>query len=106
MTDRPTRAEPRGARVLALLTGVLVFACALAGLSAAPRSARAASGSSGPTFITVLDTSVSNFNPFLAFEQGEIDTNDMIYPTLTFGNEKNLPGPWLAKSWTVSSDKL
>jgi peptide/nickel transport system substrate-binding protein len=105
MTGRPPRAEPLNARVLALLTGVLVFVCAVVGMSAAPGAARAAS-SSKSTFITVLDTSVSNFNPFLAFEQGEIDTNDMIYPTLTFGNEKNLPGPWLAKSWTVSSDKL
>jgi peptide/nickel transport system substrate-binding protein len=106
MTDRPPRAAPRGARVLALLTGVLVFVCAVAGLSAVPGSARAAGSSSRSTFITVLDTSVSNFNPFLSFEQGEIDTLDMIYPTLTFGTEKNLPGPYLATSWSPSANKL
>jgi peptide/nickel transport system substrate-binding protein len=106
MTDRPPRAAPRGARVLALLTGVLVFVCAVAGLSAVPGPARAAGSSSRSTFITVLDTSVSNFNPFLSFEQGEIDTLDMIYPTLTFGTEKNLPGPYLATSWSPSANKL
>jgi peptide/nickel transport system substrate-binding protein len=105
MTDSPSRLEPGlHARVVALLAGVLVFVCAVVGLTAAPGAARAASSNS--TFITVLDTSVSNFNPFLAFEQGEIDTNDMIYPTLTFGNEHNLPGPWLATSWSTSANKL
>lgn len=105
MTDRPSRLELRlHARVVALLAGALVFVCAGVGLTAAG-SARAASSSKN-TFIGELDTSVSNFNPFLAFEQGEIDTNDMIYPTLTFGNERNLPGPWLAKSWSISPNKL
>jgi peptide/nickel transport system substrate-binding protein len=103
MTDSPPRAAPVRARALALLVAVLAFACAAATLSAAPGTARA---SSGPTFITELNTSVSNFNPFLSFEQGEIDTLDMIYPTLTFGNEKNLPAPYLATSWSTSPNKL
>jgi peptide/nickel transport system substrate-binding protein len=100
MTDSPSRVEPR------LRARVLVFVCAVACLSAAPGSARAAGNPARDTYITTLDTSVSNFNPFLSFEQGEIDTLDMIYPTLTYGNEKNLPGPYLATSWTTSPNKL
>lgn len=106
MTDRLFRAHPLRARVRALLAGILALACAVAASVAAPSAAQAAGGSSGSTFIGTLDTSVSNFNPFLSFEQGEIDTLDMIYPSLTFGNEKNLPGPWLAKSWSISPNKL
>ena len=107
MTDCPSRVEPRlRARAVALLAGALAFVCAAVGLSTAPGAARAASSSSNTTFIGELTTSVSNFNPFLAFEQGEIDTLDMIYPTLTFGNEQNLPGPYLATSWKPSASKL
>jgi peptide/nickel transport system substrate-binding protein len=110
MTARPLRVEPRlRPRAFAprtLLAGVLALVWAVAGLSAAPGTARAAGSSNGSTFITTLDTSVSNFNPFLSFEQGEIDTLDMVYPTLTFGNEQNLPGPWLSTSWSPSANKL
>jgi peptide/nickel transport system substrate-binding protein len=106
MTDSPSCAQPLRARALALLVGVLALVCAVAALAAAPGAARAAGSSSRDTFIGTLDTSVSNFNPFLSFEQGEIDTLDMIYPTLTFGNDKNLPGPYLAKSWTIAPNKL
>jgi peptide/nickel transport system substrate-binding protein len=86
------------------LAAVAVAAVAV-GVSAAATAA-ASSTSANDTFITTLDTSVSTFNPFLAFEQGEIDTIDMIYPTLTFGREDNSPGPWLATSWSTSKDKL
>jgi peptide/nickel transport system substrate-binding protein len=106
MTPTPSRVEPLRARALALLVGALAFVCAVAGLSGSPGAARAAGGSSGKTFITTLDTTVSTFNPFMSFEQGEIDTEMMIYPSLTFPNEHNLMGPYLAKSWSVSPDKL
>jgi peptide/nickel transport system substrate-binding protein len=109
MTDTAPRVAdtPRlHARRLALVTGVLAFACALVAFSASSGPARASASSSGKTFITTLGTSVSTFNPFLSFEQGELDTEEMIYPSLTFSNEQNLPGPYLAKSWSVSANKL
>ncbi|MGH2909471.1 MAG: hypothetical protein ACRDK8_09265, partial [Solirubrobacteraceae bacterium] len=60
MTPTPSRVKPLRARALALLVGALAFVCAVAGLSASPGAARAAGSSSGRTFITVLNTSVSN----------------------------------------------
>ncbi len=102
MTVALSRLRMRSIAVLAVCLGAIAGWLAVGSVS----PAAAASTSRGSTFITTLDTSVSTFNPFLAFEQGEIDTLDMIYPTLTFGNEKNLPGPWLATSWTTSANKL
>ena len=106
------RARAVASRLHARAAGVAVGAAALAcgaglALGAPAASAKTTQASpSNSTFITTLGTSVSNFNPFLSFEQGEIDTLDMIYPTLTFGNERNEPAPWLATSWSTSANKL
>jgi peptide/nickel transport system substrate-binding protein len=72
--------------------------------AAAPASA--ASNSSGSTLRVVADTSISTFNPFLAYFNGELNVLGNIYPTLTTINEKSQPAPYLATSWSVSPDNL
>jgi peptide/nickel transport system substrate-binding protein len=70
-------------------------------VSAAPASA------SSPTTLRVeADTSISTFNPFTAYYNGELNVLGSIYPTLTTLNQQGLPQPYLAQSWSVSSNQL
>lgn len=92
-----------------VLGAALAAICSLtiAGASLlASTSAGAAAKSSGKSFTTTLYTTVSTFNPFLAYFNGETEVLSVIYPTLTWFNAKNQPVPYLARSWTVSSNKL
>ena len=102
-----------GSRARAKRSALTVTAAALLGvaLAAGPAigaagPASAASSSSGSTLRVVADTSISTFNPFLAYFNGELNVLGNIYPTLTTINEKGLPAPYLATSWSVSADKL
>ncbi len=92
----------RSARIItaaALLLG--------AGGAAAVASAAAPASASAPSTLRVeADTSISTFNPFLAYFNGELNVLGNIYPTLTTINEQGQPAPYLATSWSTSPDKL
>jgi peptide/nickel transport system substrate-binding protein len=50
-------------------------------------------------------TGFATFNPFLAYAQGDLDVIDSIYPALTRQGPDGTPLPYLATSWTMSSNK-
>jgi peptide/nickel transport system substrate-binding protein len=90
-----------------------VAALAAAGLAAATLLAGQLSGTSaqaadsGTTTLTLpADTQMTTFNPFLSYYDGELNVIGAIYPALTMLDEKGEPVPYLADSWTTSSDKL
>src|SRR3954469_25368289 len=90
-----------------------VAALAAAGLVAATLAGRQLAGGSAPgagagtTPLTVpADTQMTTFNPFLSYYDGELNVIGAIYPALTMLDDKGEPIPYLAKSWTTSSDKL
>ncbi|GAB3056734.1 ABC transporter substrate-binding protein [Intrasporangium mesophilum] len=84
----------------ALATGALVGAL---GFAAGVPSASAATET---TLRVGLSTEISTLNPFLAYFDGELNTFGDIYPALTSLDINGKPGPYLADSWTTSSDKL
>jgi peptide/nickel transport system substrate-binding protein len=92
----------RSARFIAAAAVGLGVACGALVASAAPF----ASASSGTTLRVEADTSISTFNPFLAYYNGELNVLGSIYPTLTTINEQGQPAPYLATSWSTSADKL
>lgn len=98
--------HPRGIgrRLLAVSLAVLCSFSVLIALGASV--AGAAPKQSGKSFTTTLYTTVSTFNPFLAYFDGETEVLTVIYPTLTWFNAENEPVPYLARSWTVSANKL
>lgn len=97
------------ARAAAALTAILLLASAAfapppAAASSAPPTASAESGS---TLRVAMDGSgVDTLNPFLAYFNGSFDIFGAIYPTLTTIGYNGTPGPYLAKSWTLSPDHL
>ncbi len=88
----------------------LILALGAAAVGAAQPAAAAFSAttapSSGSTLRIAADTSISTFNPFLAYFNGELNVLGSIYPTLTTINEQGQPAPYLATSWTTSANKL
>jgi peptide/nickel transport system substrate-binding protein len=76
-----------------------------AGLATAA-SVTPASAASPTTLRVEADTSISTFNPFLAYYNGELNVLGSIYPSLTTLNEQGQPQPYLATSWTTSADQL
>src|SRR5215472_11629195 len=102
---RAGRAARATRRRIAQSVGLcLVMGAGLAAASFAP--ANAAPKPSSTTLTVEADTSISTFNPFLAYFNGELNILGSIYPSLTTLNENGQPRPYLAKSWTVSSDQL
>lgn len=97
-----------GRRVLVASAAALLAGSTLAGILLAlqPAASGTTPKSNGKTFVTTLYTSVSTFNPFLAYFAGETEVLTDIYPTLTWFNADNEPVPYLARSWSVSADKL
>jgi peptide/nickel transport system substrate-binding protein len=102
-----------GSRARAKRSALTVTAAALLGValvagpaigSAGPASA--ASSSSGSTLRIEAQTSFSTFNPFEAYFDGDLEVINEIYPMLTSSNEAGHPIPYLARKWTISSDKL
>jgi peptide/nickel transport system substrate-binding protein len=82
------------------MSALCVAALALVG--AAP-SANAASES---TLIVEGDTFKNNFNPWTSYVSGDRDILTNIYPSLTYLDADQKPAPYLADSWTTSSDGL
>jgi peptide/nickel transport system substrate-binding protein len=91
-------------RIAALVATGVGAALMLAGPLAA---SRAQADSSSETTLTVpADTQMTTFNPFLSYYDGELNVLGAIYPTLTMLDNEGKPTPYLADSWTTSSDKL
>jgi peptide/nickel transport system substrate-binding protein len=99
-TPHPRRRRSVAALVVAGLAAAMLLAGQVAG-----GSAQAASGDT--TTLTVnADTQMTTFNPFLSYYDGELNVIGAIYPALTMLNDQGEPVPYLADSWTTSSDKL
>ncbi|PZS35643.1 MAG: peptide ABC transporter substrate-binding protein, partial [Pseudonocardiales bacterium] len=83
------------------ISAALLFAASAVG--AAPT----ASAAPEKTLTAALDGSgIDTLNPFLSFFDGALNTFGMIYPALNSLDRLGKPGPYLAKSWTTSSDQL
>jgi peptide/nickel transport system substrate-binding protein len=91
-------------RIATWISLCLVLAGGLASAALVP--AAAAPKPSSTTLEVEADTSISTFNPFLAYFNGELNVLGSIYPTLTTLNQQGQPEPYLATSWTTSADKL
>jgi peptide/nickel transport system substrate-binding protein len=91
-----------------LLAGVLssVLLLAMAFVGALVGEAGSATAASSSTLNVAADTSITTFNPFLSYYDGELAIIGNIYPTLTSIDSKGTPVPYLAKSWSTSADKL
>jgi peptide/nickel transport system substrate-binding protein len=101
----PVRRRP--ARLVAAACAAAALALSAAGAAAvavAPAAAASAS-SSGSTLRVQASTSFSTFNPFTAYFNGDLEVISAIYPTLTATNQKGLPVPYLANSWSVSANQ-
>ena len=100
----------RSARSVTMAAFGLILALGAAAVGTAHPAAAAFSAttapSSGSTLRIAADTSISTFNPFLAYFNGELNVLGSIYPTLTTINEQGQPAPYLATSWTTSANKL
>ena len=103
MTTTTTGGSTR--RRMAALAAAGVAAAALIAGQLAGGSAHADS-SSDTTLTVTADTQMTTFNPFLSYYDGELDVIGTIYPALTMLDDKGEPIPYLADSWTTSSDKL
>jgi peptide/nickel transport system substrate-binding protein len=95
-------ASRRAARYVTAAALGMSLACGAAVAGAVP----AASASSTTTLRVEADTSISTFNPFLAYFNGELNVLGNIYPSLTTINQQGQAVPYLATSWSTSADKL
>jgi peptide/nickel transport system substrate-binding protein len=94
----------RRRRVAALAVAAVTAATISAGLLAGPSASAASSGDS--TLTVQADTQMTTFNPFLSYYDGELNVIGAIYPALTMLDDQGQPEPYLADSWSTSSDKL
>jgi peptide/nickel transport system substrate-binding protein len=89
----------------ALIAGALGATTLLA--AAVLDTTPSASAASNQTLTAAMNFSgIDTLNPFLAYFDGALDTFDMIYPALTHLETDGKAGPYLAKSWSTSADKL
>lgn len=84
----------------------VVAALALPLSATALSSPAALAADSGTTLHVAADTQITTFNPFLSYYDGELDILGNIYPALNRLDKDGKAVPYLADSWTTSSDKL
>jgi peptide/nickel transport system substrate-binding protein len=66
-----------------------------------------AAGAAAESTLVVQGASFkSNFNPWTSYVEGDKDILTNIYPSLTYLDASQKPQPYLADSWTTSSDGL
>jgi peptide/nickel transport system substrate-binding protein len=94
----------RHRRRLALLAVGMSVATLLAG-QLATSDARAAD-SGGTTLTVPSGGQMTTFNPFLSYYSSELSVIGAMYPALTMLDNEGKPVPYLADSWTTSSDQL
>jgi peptide/nickel transport system substrate-binding protein len=93
-------------RRLARRVGAAAVSVLLVGGLALFGQAPAASADSASTLIVQGASFKNNFNPWTSYVQGDKEIITNIYPSLTYLNDKQKPAPYLADSWTTSSDGL
>jgi peptide/nickel transport system substrate-binding protein len=96
-------------RLLAALAAASACALFLLGPAGSATTAAAATppSTSGKTLRVAMDSSgVDTLNPFLSYFNGSFDIFGGIYPALTVIGKDGKPSPYLATSWTTSSDHL
>ena len=87
-------------RIIAAVASIVLLG-ATALLGAAPGAS-----AKSPTTLRQATEEIKTFNPFLAFFDSELDILGDIYPSLTRYDAKSNPVPYLAESWTTSTDHL
>jgi peptide/nickel transport system substrate-binding protein len=105
----PTRERRRRRSAAVIVLAGLAAAALLVGQPAgqfAGGSAQATDSSSTTTLNVLADTQMNTFNPFLTLGNAEFDVTGSIYPALTMLDNSGKPIPYLADSWTTSSDGL
>jgi peptide/nickel transport system substrate-binding protein len=95
----------RARTLLAAATGIALASAALAA-GAAATPAAASSTPSGSTLTVESQTAFSTFNPFTAYNDGDLEVINEIYPMLTTTNKQGAPVPYLATKWSISANKL
>lgn len=99
-TSTPLRRT--GRKAAALATSLLLGTAA--GLVAAPA---ASADDGGKTLrMPITGIGIDSLNPFLAYFAGSLDVFSGIYPALDRVEQDGTVKPYLADSWTSSSDKL
>jgi len=101
---RRTASAWRAKALLTAATGIALASAAVAAGAAAP--AAASSSSSGSTLTVEAQTAFATFNPFTAYNDGDLEVINEIYPALTTTTKQGAPEPYLATKWSLSSDKL
>ncbi|HEY3869345.1 MAG TPA: ABC transporter substrate-binding protein [Actinocrinis sp.] len=106
MTTR-TSSRRINALAAALISILMLLASAAFGPLPASAATQSPPSQSGSTLRVAMDGSgVDTLNPFLAYYNASFDIFGAIYPTLTVIEPNGQPGPYLAKSWTLSPDHL
>ena len=100
---RDPRVSGRVRRLVAAVLGGALMVAAAVGLGTGAASAAA---SDTNLTVTMDGSGIDTLNPFLSFYNGALNTFGLIYPSLNSLGKDGVPGPYLAKSWTTSEDKL
>ena len=100
---RDPRVPGRVRRLVAAALGGALMVAAAVGLGTGAASAAA---SDTNLTVTMDGSGIDTLNPFLSFYNGALNTFGLIYPSLNSLGKDGVPGPYLAKSWTTSEDKL
>ncbi len=91
----------------ALMSGALLLATPSAALADGSASPDASAATTGTTLTTSMDGSgIDTLNPFLSYYNASLNSFGLIYPSLTTLDAQGKAIPYLAKSWTTSSDGL
>jgi peptide/nickel transport system substrate-binding protein len=85
----------------------LTIALSLGAFTATMAAVPAIAGTTPTTLTVPMDNSgVDTLNPFLSYYNGALDAFGLIYPTLNSLSRDGKTGPYLATSWTTSTDNL
>ena len=104
---RPCAHRPASAwRAKALLAAVAGITLASATAAVGAAAPAAASSSPGSTLTVEAGTAFSTFNPFTAYNSGDLEVINEIYPNLTTTSKQGAPEPYLATKWSLSPNKL
>lgn len=99
--SRSTTLPRTGRKAVALAASLLL------GTAAGVITAPAASAADGTTLrMPITGIGIDSLNPFLAYFAGSLDVFSGIYPSLDRVEQDGTVKPYLADSWTTSSDKL
>jgi peptide/nickel transport system substrate-binding protein len=106
-TTTRSRGGRRTRRTLAVLVAAgLAAGTLLAGVSAQGADSTTTSTTSTTTLTVPSGGQMTTFNPFLSYFSSELAVIGAIYPALTMLDNDGNPVPYMADSWSTSSDQL